>query len=84
MAVLQVFVHHGCMSGQHARVLAEEIMKHCPGLQVEVVEDQHRAQALGVVVLPAFVLNGKVIAVGVPRKEWLVRKLRERNQRAGC
>jgi hypothetical protein len=42
------------------------------------VDNRDRAEHLGLVVLPAFVLNGKVLAVGVPRKEWLFRQLRER------
>lgn len=81
MSVLEVFVHSGCVSEQPAVVLAEEVRKEFPGWLVQVVDNQARAESLGLVVLPAFVLNGKVLAVGVPRKDWLIRQLRERHRR---
>ena len=31
--------------------------------------------ALDVVVTPAFILDGKLLVVGVPRKEWLIARL---------
>lgn len=77
MAVVEVFVHRGCLSEQPALVLANEIQKAFPAWQVQVIDSQDRAQALGVIAFPAFVLNGNVLAVGVPRKEWLMRLLRQ-------
>jgi predicted DsbA family dithiol-disulfide isomerase len=36
-----------------------------------------RAVSLGVIAAPTFVLDGRIVAVGLPRTEWLVRTLRE-------
>lgn len=86
MNLLEVFVHQGCLSESTALALGREIMTVCPDLAVRICtfpEMRDRAEALGITVMPAFVLNGKIIAVGVPRKEWLVAKLQEFGIRAG-
>lgn len=77
MARLEVFVHRGCLSEQPALKLANEIQEEFPAWQVKVVDSQDRARTLGVIAFPAFVLNGNVLAVGIPRKEWLMRLLRQ-------
>ena len=80
MNLLEVFVHTGCISGKSALALARDLQAVWPALEVKIQpfpEASERAQALGVIVEPAFVLNGKIIAVGVPRKAWLVAKLQE-------
>ena len=80
MAALEIFIHRGCVSEQPTVALANEIRKEFPTWRVQVVENQMRAKALGIIAVPAFVLDGEVVAVGVPRKEWLVRELRDWNQ----
>ncbi|MEW6543118.1 MAG: hypothetical protein AB1411_05855 [Nitrospirota bacterium] len=79
MVVLEVFLHPGCPSEQPARRLAQEIQQEYSNWQVRVIGSKDRARKLGISVLPAFVLNGRAIAVGVPRKEWLIGLLRELN-----
>lgn len=80
MDQLEVFVHRGCLSEQPALKLAHEIQKEFPAWRVWVVDNRDRARALGVVTFPAFVLNGKVLTVGVPQKEWLMRAILERTR----
>lgn len=80
MVRLEVFVHRGCLSEQPALKLANEIQEEFPAWQVQVIDSQDRAQALGVIALPAFVLDGNLLVVGVPRREWLMRLLRDRMQ----
>lgn len=78
MDLLEVFVHPGCLSEAPARALANELQTLCRDLTIHIralLESQDRADALGIIVTPAFVFNGKLIAVGVPRKEWLMRRL---------
>ena len=80
MNLLEVFVHPGCISEESALALARELQAVWPALAVRIrsfPEASERARALGVIVAPAFVLNGTIIAVGVPRKGWLVAKLQE-------
>ncbi len=77
MAVLEVFVHGGCLSEQLALTLAQEIQQEFSGLKVEVHQvAEERAQILGIIAAPAFVLDGQILAVGVPSREWLARRLR--------
>ena len=81
MAVLQVFIHRGCMSEQPAYVLADQIRKEFPGCRVDVIDNQERARTLGLPAVPALVLDGELLAVGVPSKDWLVSRLHERSMR---
>lgn len=80
MAVLEIFVHRGCLSELSVFGLGNQIQEAFPGLQVRVIDDRERARTLGIVVLPAFVLDGNLLVVGIPRREWLVRLLRDRMQ----
>lgn len=80
MAMLEVFIHPGCRSEQHALALAEEIQRAFPRCHVQICPapaNQDRISALDLVVLPAFVMNDTLLAVGVPSREWFVRRLRE-------
>lgn len=80
MALLEIFLHPGCLSENAALTLAREIQSVWGTLEVKIwslPEASERARTLGVIVAPAFVLNGTIIAVGVPRKTWLVAKLQE-------
>lgn len=36
-----------------------------------------RAESLGVIAAPTFVLNGRIVAVGIPHITWLMKALRE-------
>lgn len=80
MAVLEVFIHAGCTSEQPTRALVRELEKEFPKWRIRVCQiGRVQAHALALSVLPAFVVNGTVVAVGVPRKEWLVCRLNERS-----
>jgi predicted DsbA family dithiol-disulfide isomerase len=83
MAVLEVFVHAGCLSERLALALVQEIQQEFSGLKAEVHQAaEERAQILGIIVAPAFVLDGQILAVGVPSREWLARRLRAREPQA--
>ncbi len=74
MARLDVFVHKGCLSEQRARGLAHAIHEALPAWEVCV---RHVAGSSAIIALPAFVVNGEVLATGIPRKDWLIAKLQE-------
>lgn len=78
MARLEVFVHKGCLSEQGARGLARTIHEALPAWEICIrhVSDKE-TDALALIALPAFVVDGQVLATGIPRKDWLVTKLRE-------
>ena len=80
MSVLEVFIHGGCLSEQRARIVAEEVSRTLPGLHVLVCFQQsnlQRISELDLSVFPAFVLNGELLAVGVPRSDWLLREIKK-------
>ncbi len=77
MARLDILVHGGCLSEHSARRLAEEIRHELPHWNITVRTAVAGDPALsGVIVFPAFLLDGRVLATGVPRKDWLVDRLR--------
>jgi len=78
MARLDILVHRGCLSEQSARALAQEIQQELPAWHIDVrAAGKEDCDALGVLVFPAFLLGGRVLATGIPRKEWLLARLKE-------
>lgn len=81
MALLEVFVHGGCASEESARHAAEAIRREFPAWDISIRQlGDCRAESLGVIAAPTFALDGRIVAVGVPRTEWLLRTLREWHQ----
>lgn len=84
MSRLDILVHGGCLSEHSARSLAEEIRHELPNWDITVKTAVPGDPDLsGVIVFPAFLLDGRVLATGAPRKDWLVERLRtwERGKR---
>ena len=77
MARLDILVHGGCLSEHSARSLAEEIRHELPHWDIIVKPAVAGDPDLsGGIVFPAFLLDGRVLATGVPKKDWLVERLR--------
>ncbi|NGZ04284.1 MAG: hypothetical protein CV090_14685 [Nitrospira sp. WS238] len=84
MGRLDILVHGGCLSELSARTLAQEIQKELPNWDINVrTAISGDTDLSGVVVFPAFLLEGRILTTGLPRKDWLVSKLRawERGER---
>ncbi|MBI4551965.1 MAG: hypothetical protein HY710_06855 [Candidatus Latescibacteria bacterium] len=67
MLYLDVFITHGCPSEDEARRLAESVSRTFTNVTVAVrnfLDDEARAAAFGVFVVPAFVLDGQIIGMG--------------------
>ncbi len=78
MACLDILVHRGCISEASARTLAQEIKHELPDWQIDVrPAEKQDTDALGILAFPAFLLDGRVLATGIPRKDWLLARLRE-------
>jgi len=78
MARLDILVHGGCLSEKSARNLAREIQHELPVWHINVRSVEKRdADSLGILGLPAFVLEGEVLVTGIPQKDWLLARLRE-------
>jgi len=82
MARLDILVHRGCLSEQSARTLAREIQHELPDWHIDVrPAEREDADSSGILVFPAFLLDGRILATGIPRKDWLLEKLREWERR---
>lgn len=83
VALLEIFIHEGCASERAAQRVATEIQREFPTWTITVQQlGNARADALGVIAAPTFVLDGRIVAVGIPRTEWLLKTLYEWYQRA--
>lgn len=61
MALLEILFHPGCLSAQLALDLIRELRSLFPNMQLQIralPEATARARELGIVVLPAFILDG--------------------------
>ncbi len=77
MARLDILVHGGCLSELSARTLAQEIQSELPDWHIDVrTAKPGDTDLFGVLVFPAFLLDGRILTTGIPRKDWLVAKLR--------
>lgn len=78
MAHLDILVHRGCLSEQSARTLAREIQYELPNWRIDVrPAEKQDSDSLGILAFPAILLDGRILATGIPRKDWLLAKLRE-------
>lgn len=76
--VVEIYIHGGCHSEPRALALAEAIQKELPAWVVRICDaGRDRARTLGILVAPAFVVDEKVLAVGIPRSSWLLTRLRQ-------
>lgn len=77
MARLDILVHGGCLSELSARSLAQEIQRELPHWNIDVrTAEPGDTDLFGVLVFPAFLLDGRILTTGIPKKDWLVAKLR--------
>ncbi len=59
-----------------ARAIAQEIQACFPALKVEVIElNGTRPVPSQVVATPTYLLNGRVVSLGNPRRAWLVQEI---------
>lgn len=78
MAHLDILVHRGCLSEQSARTLAREIQYELPNWRIDVrPAEKQDSDSLGILAFPVILLDGRILATGIPRKDWLLAKLRE-------
>lgn len=72
--VLEVFTHPGCLSRRCGMDLIREVLRLFPDIslaEVDCCKHTQRAESLGVKMSPTLVLDGKIVAVGVPDREVL-------------
>ncbi|MFY4730939.1 hypothetical protein [Nitrospira sp. BLG_2] len=78
MAHLEILVHRGCLSEQSVRTLISEIQHELPNWDIDIrLVEPEDADRIGHLVFPAILIDGQILTTGIPRKDWLLMKLRE-------
>jgi hypothetical protein len=78
MRQVDFYFHDGCLSQQSVLLLTRELRQDCPTWQILVHPLlQHEAKALGFQILPTIVMNGSTVAAGIPKKDWLLERMKE-------
>lgn len=73
---LEIVVAADCHGCREARALAHDLRDRLPALDVDLIElDGGRPAPLGVVATPTYLLDGRVISLGNPRREWLLEEI---------
>lgn len=73
---LEVVVAGDCPGCAEALRLASEMQEQFPGLEVHVIQvDGEQPIPRGVIATPTYLLDSKIISIGNPYRETLVRKL---------
>ncbi len=84
MARLDIVVHQGCLSEQTVSPLARDLQEALPGWRIQMrAADTVDTEQLGLLTFPTFLVNGRVVATGIPRKEWLMSTLETWEHRQG-
>lgn len=86
MARLRVFVEAGCRNCDWALRLAQDVHERFPELDLEVVDvaDPSSERPEDVFAVPTFVLDGRVLSLGNPRRSKLVSDVAAALEREKC
>ena len=86
MANLRVFVEAGCRNCDWALRLAQDVRERFPEVGVEVVDvaDPSLERPEEVFAVPTFVLDGRVLSLGNPRRSKLVSDIAVALERERC
>lgn len=85
MEVVLVCDERYCLSAPRARQVLETVAAACPQVRCRIADEADRPwiRALGLMITPAFVLNGQTAYVGVPTQEELLRLIAEEQDDLG-
>lgn len=73
---LEIFVAPDCPASKEAKAIADEMRARFPALAVDlIVLDGRHPTPRQVVATPTYLLDGKVISLGNPRREALAREI---------
>jgi hypothetical protein len=83
MRQMDFYFHDDCLSQQSVLLLARELRENCPTWHIAIHPLlEHEANDLGFQVLQTIVINGSAVAAGIPKKDWLLERMKE-CERAG-
>lgn len=82
---LTLFTHQMCYSRLEGQVLLKEALQSIEGVSVEekdLIADSQEARTVGAQISPTFVLDGKVLCVGLPSRDEIQRMIREQVEKS--
>ncbi len=75
---MDFYFHAGCLSQQSVLLLAKELQQDYSDWHITIHSvSSHEAKELGFHLLPVIVMNGSTVAAGIPKKDWLLKKMKE-------
>jgi hypothetical protein len=78
MHEMDFYFHEGCVSCQSILLLSKELQQECPTWRIAIHSlSEEQVKATGFHILPAIVISGATIAIGLPKKDWLLEKMKE-------
>ncbi|HSM56962.1 MAG TPA: hypothetical protein VK879_12495 [Candidatus Sulfomarinibacteraceae bacterium] len=83
MLKLQIFVTDDCWSCEESRRIAAETQARFEAVEVTLLDLQSDERPSSVFAAPTYLLNGRVISLGNPRREDLWAQLAQRNDNLG-
>ncbi len=83
MIKLQIFVTDDCWSCEESRQIAAETEARFQNVEVTLVDLNSKERPASVFAAPTYLLNGRVISLGNPRREALWQQLAQANASSG-
>ncbi len=78
---LEIVVAPDCAACDEARAIARIVRERFPTLNIDVIElDGERSMPDGVVATPTYLLDGRVISLGNPRRHELINDIARRRR----
>lgn len=83
MLKLQIFITDDCWSCEESRRIAAETRARFEEVEVTLLDLQSEERPSSVFAAPTYLLNGRIISLGNPRREELWAQLAQDNDNAG-
>lgn len=78
MQEMNFYFHEGCVSSQSILLLSKQLQRHSPTWHITIHSlSEEEVRSTGFLILPAIVINGVTVAIGLPKKDWLLKKMKE-------
>ena len=77
MVKLQVYITNNCWSCEESRRIVAEFQPQFPAINMELLDINVTPRPDNVFAIPTYVLNGRVIYMGNPRRDQLKEKLEQ-------
>lgn len=84
MVKLEIFVLDDCWSCEESRRIAAEAQVRFPGMEVALLDLERDGRPPDVFAAPTYVLDGKIVSLGNPRREELWKRITRQMRNNGA